>query len=153
MNKQQLQTIMDYLDNEYAGIVNRLTSQEKKARYQHWAKEIGTLDFNAAMNAVRKLARGQYIPRTAEVISEVEKLQESIRETEQASGSKSSTCRIYRNASGDEIYETSNNYRSNSGELNALPEWLQIKLRWMANPTEENIKAWDNWIMTFEAKA
>ena len=152
MNKQQLQTIMDYLDNEYAGIVNRLTPQEKKARYQHWAKEIGTLDFNAAMNAVRKLARGQYVPRTAEIISEVEKLQASIYETEQASGSKNSHCRIFRNSTGDSIYEVGNNYRTTSGNIDSLPEWLQLKLKWLANPTQENLEAWDNCIMSFEAK-
>ena len=152
MNKKQLEQIMDYLDNEFAGIVNRLTQEEKKKRYKHWANEIGNLDFNAAMTAVRKLSRGQYVPRTAEVIAEVEKLQGEIYETEQASSSKNSKCKIYRNQSGDEIYEINNNYRSNTGNFTSLPEWLQIKLRWISNPSEANTLAWDNYIMEHEIK-
>ena len=150
MNKSQLQTIMDYLDNEYAGIINKLTPQEKKSRYLHWAKEVGCLDFNATMTAVRKLARGQYVPRTAEVIAEVEKLQATIHEAERASSSSKSNCRIYRNATGDEIYELQSPQIGTSGSFSTLPDWMQVKLRWMADPTPENTKAWDEIIMNFE---
>lgn len=143
MNKFQMNKVMGYLDAEYAGIVNKMTETDKKIRAEHWAKEIGPLNFDAVMRAVRKLAKNQYMPRTAEIISEVEK--------DQAANSKSNQikCRIMTDAAGDEIVDLRHADGSEwiQGYLRNLPEWMQIKFRWLANPTPENTLAWDNVLL------
>ena len=48
-----------------------MSTEEKKKRAQHWAKEIGSLNYEDVMQAVRKLSEGSFMPRTAEIIREV----------------------------------------------------------------------------------
>lgn len=143
MNRQQLEQVMRYLDNEYSGIVRAMSETERKTRAEHWAREVGNLDFDSVMTAVRKLAKGQYMPRTAEVIAEVR---------ESAGKPKTNgmmTCKVF----GDELYELrySDGSLAMSGRLSVLPDWMQKKFRWMANPTPENTWAWDACIEELEA--
>ena len=148
MNKLQLQEVMNYLDAEYSGIVARMTDDEKKIRARHWASEIGSLDFDAVMTAVRKLSRGQFMPRTAEILNEVENLRpERIR-------GKREICKIYRDASGNEVLDLrySDGSEQLSGYLSGFPEWMQLKFRWMAEPNELNTLAWENYIMAHEER-
>lgn len=128
MNKYQLREVLAYLDMEYAGIVNRLSEDEKKARARHWASEVGALDFDSVMLAVKKLSRGQYMPRTAEVLAEVEKSRKVIT-------SLKPTCRIFRDASGLEILDLrySDGSEWMSGYLSNFPDWMQEKFRWMSS--------------------
>lgn len=149
MNKVQLQEILSYLDAEYAGIINRMSDAERKNRAEHWAREIGPLDFDTTMTAVRNLARNAFMPRTAEVLAEVEKLQQTIQESKQA---KKTRCRIMRDAAGNEILDLrySDGSQWMTGSLSNLPEWMQIKFRWMANPNAENTLAWDSFIQAYE---
>ncbi len=148
MNKDQLKQFMSYLDMEYTAIVNKMPNDERKMRYQHWAREIGPLDFNPAMTAIRKLSRGQYMPRTGEVIAEVEKMNEFIDIAERYH--RHGKCRIYRDAAGDEMLDLSLENDSMSGYLNSLPDWMQIKFRWMADPSPTNTEAWEDFIMGHE---
>ena len=147
MNKYQLAQIMEYVDTEYVGIVSRMTDDERKARLKHWSQEIGPLDFDAVMAAVRKLARGQYMPRTAEVIAEVE-----------SSGRKAAagkpTCRIFRDSCGEEVLDLrfADGSEWISGYLANFPEWMQAKFRWMADPTKCT-EAWDAYIQEHERGA
>ena len=145
MDKKQLDSVMRYLDTEYAGIAKKMTDEEKAMRTRHWADEIGTLDYNAVMTAVRKLAKNAYMPRTAEVIAEVEsqapvKTSQGIR------------CRIFRDATGQEILDLRHSDGSEwmYGYLSNFPDWMQLKFRWQANPTPENTLAWDNYILQQE---
>lgn len=148
MTKDQVKQIMDYLDMEYGGIISRMTTDERRKRNQHWVTEIGSLDFNAAMTAVRKLSREPYMPRTGEVIAEVEKLQEFIDTAERY---HRTTCRIYRDAAGHEILELGGRgFESIVGFLSSLPDWMQIKFHWMADPTPANTEAWETYIMEHE---
>ena len=146
MNKQQLERVLSYMDAEYAGIVSRMTDAERKTRATHWAMEIGSMDFNAVMAAVRKLSRNSYMPRTAEVISEVEK-QESVTES-----SRKNNCRIFRDANGEEVLDLrhSDGTEWMTGYLKYFPDWMQIKFRWQADPSNENTLAWDNYILACE---
>jgi len=145
MNKYQLTQIMDYLDAEYAGIVSRMTDAEKKARTKHWAQEIGPLDFDAVMDAVRKLSRGQFMPRTAEVIAEVETVRRK-------NTCGKPICRIFRDAAGHEILDLRYSDGSDwiTGYLDHFPEWMQAKFRWMADPTPENTAEWDRYMLREE---
>ena len=147
MNKQQMESVLGYLDTEYAGIVKRMTDAEKATRAKHWAMEIGPLDYNAVMTAIRKLAKNAYMPRTAEIIAEVEK---SLPETKV---SQKPRCRIFRDANGDEVLDLrhSDGTEFMSGYLKSFPEWMQLKFRWQANPTYENTLAWDNYILQHES--
>lgn len=147
MNKDQLSQVLAYLDAEYAGIINRMTETEKKARAQHWATEVGMQDFDAVMIAVKKLARGQYMPRTAEVLSEVEN---SMKKRSEGNPK----CRIFRDLSGQEILDLrySDGSEWMSGYLGSFPLWMQIKFRWMSNPTPENTAAWDEFIYAHEGR-
>lgn len=147
MNKKQLEQVLAYIDSEYAGIVSRMTDVEKESRIRHWAKEIGSMDFDAVMAAVRKLSRGQYMPRTAEVLREIE-----------TAGKKSVSgkqrCRIFLDTNGNEVLDLrfSDGSEWMSGYLSCFPDWMQIKFRWMANPTQENTAAWDNYIFAHEER-
>ena len=144
MNKYQLSQVLGYLDAEYAGIVSRMTPEERSARAAHWAREVGSMDFEAVMGAVRKLARGQYMPRTAEV-------RQAVSEAKPA-GTQKEKCRIFPDASGNEIVDL--RYPDGSewitGYLSSFPEWMQKKFRWMADPSEANRNAWDAVIMERE---
>lgn len=145
MDHKQFETVIAYLDTEYAGIVSKLTPEEKKKRVNHWADEIGELDYNAVMTAVRKLAKNAYMPRTAEVIAEVES-QAPVKTTQGI------RCRIFRDATGQEILDLRHSDGSEwmYGYLANFPEWMQLKFRWQANPNAENTLAWDNYIMQWE---
>ena len=147
MNKVQLSQVIAYIDAEYAGIAARMSNDEKKIRARHWASEVGALDFDAVMGAVRKLARGQYMPRTAEVISEVEK-------SRAGSRSGRSKCRIYRDPAGHEILDLRHPDGSDwiCGDLSRFPEWMQLQFRWMADPSPENTAAWDAYISAHEER-
>lgn len=144
MNKAQLSQVLEYIDAEWAGITARMSVDEKKARAKHWATEIGTLDFDAVMNAVRELSKGQYMPRTAEIIA-------AVRNQKPAVKTGRMTCRIWQ-AGGDEVYDLRNPDGSECmfGRMQGLPEWMQIKFRWMADPTPENTAAWDAYIAACE---
>lgn len=146
MNKDQLKQVMGYLDMEYSAIISKMTAEERKMRFQHWAKEIGPLDFTAVMTAVRKLSQGQYMPRTGEVIAEIGKI------TNAAKPQRSVTCHIYRDAAGNEILDLHHSDGSlcMTGYLDGFPEWMQVKFRWMADPTPANTEAWDNYIMAHD---
>ena len=141
MNKFQLKQVVDYIDAEYMGIVSRMTAEERAARLSHWAKEIGGLDFYAVMAAVRKLSRGQYMPRTSEVIAEVEQTSKPV--------SRKPSCRIFAGTDGELIVDL--RYPDGSewitGYLSRFPEWMQTKFRWIADPTPENTAAWDALIL------
>ena len=145
MDHKQFETVIAYLDTEYAGIVSKLTLEEKKKRVNHWADEIGELDYNAVMTAVRKLAKNAYMPRTAEVIAEVES-QAPVKTTQGI------RCRIFRDVNGDEILDLRHSDGSEwmYGYLSNFPEWMKLKFRWQANPTPENTLAWDNYILQQE---
>lgn len=145
MDHKQFETVIAYLDTEYAGILGKLTPEEKKKRVNHWADEIGGLDYNAVMTAVRKLARNAYMPRTAEVIAEVES-QAPVKTTQGI------RCRIFRDATGQEILDLRHSDGSEwmYGYLSNFPDWMQLKFRWQANPTPENTLAWDNYILQQE---
>lgn len=145
MNKEQFAEVMGYLDSEYAGIVNRMSGDEKKIRLAHWRKEIGNLDYNAVMTAVRKLSKGQYVPRTAEIIAEVESQMP-------VKTSQNPKCRIFRDADGKEVLDLRHSDGTGFmyGYLSNFPKWMQLKFRWMANPNAENTLAWDNYIMANE---
>ena len=147
MNKNQLSQVIAYVDAEYAGIVSRMTDDEKRIRAKHWAQEIGGLSFDAVMAAVRKLSRGPYMPRTAEILSEVELSTGSAAKT-----AGRSRCRIYRDQNGDEILDLRYSDGSEwvTGYLTNFPEWMQLKFRWMANPNAETAAAWDAYIQTQE---
>ena len=149
MNKEQLKQVLGYIDAEYAGIVARMTDAEKIARAKHWMTEIGSLDYDAVMTAVRKLSRGQYMPRTAEIRSEVEQIGKISMKT--GPGTK---CRIYRDPSGEEVLDL--RYRDGSewmtGYLRYFPEWMQLQFRWMADPSPENTAAWDAYIFAHEER-
>ena len=140
MNKAQFSQVMGYLDSEYAGIVSRMSGAERQARLEHWKNEIGSLEFNAVMEAIRELSRGQYMPRTAEVIEKVS--------SRRNQSSTSARCRIFRDASGNEVLDLRHSDGSEFlyGYLNHFPEWMQLKFRWMANPNAENTLAWDSFI-------
>lgn len=146
MNKQQLSRVFEYIDAEWAGIAARMSSDEKKTRAKHWAAEIGTLDFDAVMTAVRELSAGQYMPRTAEIIAAVRKQKPAPK----ANGRMN--CRIFRDASGNEVLDlrTSTGSEMLYGYLASFPEWMRLKFRWMADPTPENIAAWDAYIAACE---
>lgn len=145
MDKTQFAEVMGYLDSEYAGIVSRMSRDERQVRNDHWRKEIGNLDFGAVMTAIRKLSRGQYMPRTAEIIAEVE----SQAPVKTSQGIK---CRIFRDATGQEILDLRHSDGSEwmYGYLRNFPDWMQLKFRWQANPTPENTLAWDNYILQQE---
>ena len=147
MNKDQLKQVLGYLDAEYAGITSRMSPEDRNIRLQHWAKEVGPLDFGMTMTAVRKLSRGPYMPRTGEVIAEVERQKESVRPKQK------SKCRIFRDADGLEIVDLRYSDGSEwvTGYLASFPEWMQKKFRWMANPTQENVEAWDEVIASYES--
>lgn len=140
MNKTQFAEVMAFLDSEYAGINSRMSKEERQMRLDHWRKEIASLDYNAVMTAIRELSRGQYMPRTAEVIEKVH-AQQTVRKP-------SRKCRIFRDANGDEVLDLRNSDGSEfmTGYLRYFPEWMQLKFRWMANPNAENTLAWDNCI-------
>lgn len=140
MNKQQFAEVMAFLDSEYAGIVSRMSREERQMRLDHWRREIAQLDYTAVMTAIRELSRGQYMPRTAEVIEKVQ--------AQQTVSKPSRKCRIFRDANGDEVLDLRNSDGSEfmTGYLRYFPEWMQLKFRWMANPTYENTLAWDNCI-------
>lgn len=148
MNKDQLKQVLSYIDAEYAGIVSRMTEDEKKARAKHWGTEVGMLGFDSVMAAVRKLSRGQYMPRTAEVLAEVENSGKKLSEAKPR-------CRIFRDISGREILDLrySDGSEWMGGYLKNFPEWMQIKFRWMADPNEENTAAWDAFIFAHEERA
>ena len=144
MNKSQLQQIIDYIDAEFAGIVSRMSQEDRAARLQHFAREIGSLDFDDAMLAVKKLSRGQYMPRTAEILAEVEQIRKT-----QTSGKEK--VRIFRDASGNEILSVTRDGETViSGYLASFPDWMQAKFRWLStgDPTE-----WDAYIMAHEERA
>lgn len=145
MNKEQFEKVMTYIDTEYAGIIRGMTEADRKKRTAHWASEIGTLDFDAAMKAVRKLSHGPYMPRTAEVIDEVQK------QPAHSTGGKMK-CMIFRDAKGEEVLDLrmSNGNQMLYGYLRNFPSWMQIKFRWMADPNPENTLAWDNYILEYE---
>ena len=143
MNKTQFAEVMAFLDSEYAGIVSRMSKEEKQIRLDHWRKEIANLDFSAVMRAIRELSKGQYMPRTAEVIERVNR--------QQTASKPSQKCRIFRDANGDEVLDLRNSDGSEfmTGYLRYFPEWMQLKFRWMANPNAENTLAWDNYIAEY----
>ena len=145
MNKDQLKQVLSYIDAEFAGIVNRMTDDEKKARAEHWKTEVGMLDFDAVMAAVKKLAGRPYMPRTAEILAEVKSSGKKMSEGEPR-------CRIFRDAAGDEVLDLrfSDGSEWISGYLKNLPEWMQLKFRWMADPTPENTAAYDAYILREE---
>lgn len=145
MNKAQLTQVLEYIDAEWAGITTRMSADEKRARAKHWAAEIGTLDFDAVMTAVRELSAGQYMPRTAEIIA-------AVRKQKPASKAGKENCRIFRDASGNEVLDlrASNGSEMLYGYLDGFPEWMQIKFRWMADPTPEHTAAWDAYIAACE---
>lgn len=140
MTKTQFAEVMAFLDSEYAGIVSRMSREERQMRLDHWRKEIAQLDYTAVMTAIRELSRGQYMPRTAEVIEKVSR--------QQTVSKPSRKCRIFRDANGDEVLDLRNSDGSEfmTGYLRYFPEWMQLKFRWMANPNAENTLAWDNCI-------
>lgn len=156
MNKSQLQEVLDYMDCEYAGIVSGMTDDEKRNRAKHWAKEIGSLDFSAVMNAVRKLARGQFMPRTGEVLREVEaeSLNKGFDRPMRSQYWWKPKCRIWQGNDGKEYYDYQGPDSSESmhGLFSALPEWMQLKFRWLAEPTTENTEAWENYIFAHEER-
>ena len=145
MNKQQLQSILDYLFTEFASITSKMTPESKKQLSQHWAKEIGNYDYDIADNAVRKLSKGQFMPRTGQIIAEIEKQSEAKSKTQ-------NKCRIFTDAAGNEILDLrfSDGTPQICGLLSNCPEWMQIKFRWIANPSPENTAAWDEYIMGCE---
>lgn len=143
MNKSQLQQIIDYIDAEFAGIVSRMSQEDRASRLKHWAREIGSLDFDQVMLAVRKLARGQYMPRTAEILAEVEQQNRTAQTGKE-------TVRIFKDLAGNEIVDVKVNGETMiSGYLSSFPEWMQAKFRWQAtgDPTE-----WDAWILEHEGR-
>ena len=147
MNKNQLTQVLEYLDTEYAGITARMTEDERKQRAKHWSKEIGMLDFDSVMSAVRKLSQGQYMPRTAEVIREVQ----SMPKVSNASRGRQ-TCRIQVTSDGTEVFQLKNSDGTEvmSGTLRSLPEWMAAKFRWLADPNPENTAAWDQCISQYQ---
>lgn len=149
MNRNQLNRVMGYLDAEYGGIVSRMTEAERKVRAQHWANEVGPLEFDAVMDAVRELSQGPYMPRTAEVIGKVrERAGSRMQDT-------AGRCRIFRDAEGREVLDLrfSDGTEQISGYLSAFPEWMQAKFRWMADPSEENTENWDAYIGKLEVRS
>jgi len=156
MNKDQLQQVLDYLDCEYAGIINRMTETEKKSRAKHWASEVGSLDFNTVMTAVRKLARGPYMPRTGEVLSEVEKaeMDNAFHKPNRDRYWWKPKCKIWKGQNGEEYYDYRNadGTETLNGIFRNLPEWMQLKFRWLADPTPENSEAWENFILANEER-
>lgn len=137
MNRNQLNQVMGYLDAEYGAIVSRMSPDERKIRAQHWASEVGPLDFDSVMTAVRKLAGGQYMPRTAEVIA-------AVKEMGQGKRGRRMSCRIWQ-AGNDEVFDLrySDGSEAMTGLMSALPEWMQVQFRWLADPTPENTARWD----------
>ena len=144
MNKTQLQEILDYLDAEFAGIVNKMSDLDRKKRAVHWAKEIGSYDYQTVLDIVKKLSQNSFMPRTAEVISEINRSQNFSKNK-----NEKSKCKIISDFLGNEIVTVfySNGEEMLTGYLKNLPEWMQLKFRWMANPTEENAIAWDNYLI------
>ena len=144
MNKNQLLQVMEYLDAEYAGIVSRMAPEERSARLRHWSREIGALDFDSAMTAVKVLARGQYMPRTAEILAEVERSRAAAKTGKQ-------TVRIFRDDSGAEILDVRENGETViGGYLESFPEWMQAKFRWLSGGDPAD---WDAYISAHEERA
>ena len=149
MNKEQVGQVLDYLDMEYCGITAKMTDDERKLRAKHWAQEIGALDFDDVMTAVRKLSQGPYMPRTAEIIREV---QDAPKMPKTSAGPQS--CRIEEKFAGTEVYQLRNADGSiaEEGILNMLPDWQILKYRWIADPNPENTAAWDNCMMQIQGE-
>lgn len=143
MNRNQLTQIIDYIDAEFAGIVSRMSQEERSSRLKHFSREIGALDFDQAMTAVRKLSRGQYMPRTAEILAEVEQMNRTAQTGKE-------TVRIFKDHAGHEIVDVRVNGETTiTGYLSGFPEWMQAKFRWQAtgDPTEL-----DTWILGHEGR-
>ena len=153
MNKKQLEDILNYLDQEFAGIVAKMSNEDKRKRAQHWAKEIGSLNYDDVMQAVHKLSEGNFMPRTAEIIREVREYRNINRRIE--NNPTLQKCFIWPDANGNEVYKLtqSDGTEIMYGTFKDIPEWMQIKFRWMADKTNpEKCLAWENYIMQTEKK-
>lgn len=143
MNRKQLDQIMNYIDAEYSGIVSRMTVEERTARLKHFSREIGALDFDSAMTAVRKLSRGQYMPRTAEILAEVEQMNRTAQTGKE-------TVRIFKDHAGHEIVDVRVNGETMiSGYLSSFSDWMQAKFRWQATGDPSEL---DTWILGHEGR-
>lgn len=147
MNKGQLQQVMFYLDAEFPGIMNRMTDDEKAARAKHWAAEVGTLDYDMVMQAIRTLAEKGYPPSTAQIRAEIRKFLPAERENVEP------YCRVFRDPSGQMCYDLRfRNGGGGSGLVGKLMQpWELIKWRYLATKKPEHQAAWESIIMAKES--
>lgn len=145
MNTEELNRVLSWIDSEFYTQASKMTVEEKTQRARHWREELGAYPFSAVMEAVRKQSGSGFVPRTSQIREE---LRGKVYLTDYKHRGKP-VCRIIRTEDG-EICEYTSETMKIISPFDRLPEWLRIKFRWMAEPTEENTAAWDAWIRQHE---
>lgn len=141
MTIEELDTILDYIDNEFYSFTSKMSNADKTSRTRHWLKELEDLPFDAAMAAVRDISEKGYPPRTAEIRKAARERLEPKGEI----GTVKPYCRVYQDPAGNMFYEI--RFANGGGGSGAVGQYMQpwelIKWRWLATKKPEHLAAWE----------
>ena len=139
MTKNEMLTVLQWIDAEFYTVTAKMTDDDRKNRAAHFWSELGAYPFPAVMEAVKRISRRGFPPRTGEILA-------GVGERPEHPGERS--FRIKADPAGRMFYELNFGEGSASGPIEGgeafgMSPVEALKWRWWTDRSDLNTRIYD----------